>query len=76
LARELGATVVRIKGTDPVDTILDFARSHGIGLIVVGRSRQPWYQQLLGRSVPLRLVRMASEFDVHIVSMPEERRTR
>jgi two-component system sensor histidine kinase KdpD len=76
LARELGGTVVRIKGTDPVDTLLDFARSHGIGLIVVGRSRQPWYRQLFGRSVPLRLVRMASGFDVHIVSMPEERGTR
>ena len=74
LARELGATVVRVKGHDPVRTIVDFARSHGIGLIVVGQSHQPWHRQLLGRSVPLRLVREASEFDVHVVAMPDENR--
>jgi two-component system sensor histidine kinase KdpD len=73
-ARELGAEVVRIKGKDPVAAILDFARSHGVGQIIIGRSRQPWYRQWLGRSVPLRLVREAAEFDVHIVAMPEERR--
>ena len=43
----------------PVEAILDFARSHGVGHIVVGRSHQPWWRQLLGRSVPLRLVREA-----------------
>jgi len=76
LARELGAEVVRIKGTDPVHTILDFARSHGVGDIIIGRSHQPWWRQVLGRSVPLRLVREASGIDLHIVSIQEgERKT-
>jgi two-component system sensor histidine kinase KdpD len=74
LARELGATVVRIKGKDPVEAILDFARSHGVGLIITGRSDQPWYTRLLRRSVALRLVREAAEFDVHVVAMPRDRR--
>ncbi len=74
LARELGAVVVRVKGQDPVRAILDFARSHGIGLIVIGRSRQPWYRQLFGGSVPLRLVREADEFDVQVVAMQQEGR--
>ncbi len=34
---------------------LDFARSHGVGHIIIGRSHQPWWRQLLGRSVPMRL---------------------
>jgi two-component system sensor histidine kinase KdpD len=72
LARELGAEVVRVKGVDPVHAILDFARSHGVGQIIVGRSHQPWWRQLLGRSVPLRLVKEASGLDLHIVSIPEE----
>jgi two-component system, OmpR family, sensor histidine kinase KdpD len=71
LARELGAVVVRIKGRDPVAAILEFARSHGIGLIIVGRSQQPWYRRLLGRSVPYRLLHEASDFDVHVVAMPD-----
>jgi two-component system sensor histidine kinase KdpD len=70
-ARELGAEVVRLKGGDPVEALLDFARAHGVGHIVIGRSHQPWWKQVLGRSVPLRLVREAEGFDVHIVSLAE-----
>jgi two-component system sensor histidine kinase KdpD len=70
-AKELGAETVRLKGSDPVAAILDFARSHNVGHIIVGRSQQRWWKQLLGRSVPLRLVREAAEFDIHIVSLEE-----
>jgi two-component system sensor histidine kinase KdpD len=72
LARELGAEVVRVKGTDPVHAIMDFARSHGVGQIIIGRSHQPWWRQLLGRSVPLRLVKEANGMDLHIVSFGED----
>jgi two-component system sensor histidine kinase KdpD len=71
-ARELGAEVVKLKGSDPVEALLDFARSHGVGQILIGRSQQPWWRQVFGRSVPLRLVREAEGFDVHIVAFPEE----
>ena len=50
MARELGAEVVRLKATDPVAALLDFARSHGVGHIIIGRSHQPWWRQVLGRS--------------------------
>ena len=73
-AKELGAEVVRLKGSDPVAVLLDFARAHGVGHIIIGRSHQPWWKQVFGRSVPLRLVREASGFDVHIVSFTEEER--
>jgi two-component system sensor histidine kinase KdpD len=72
LARELGAEPVRLQGKDPVACLLDFARSHGVGHIIIGRSHQPWWQQVFGRSVPLRLVREADGFDVHIVAFKEE----
>lgn len=68
-ARELGAEVVRLQARDPVHAVVDFARSHGVGHIIIGRSHRPWWRQLLGRSVPLRLVREASGFDIHIVSL-------
>jgi two-component system sensor histidine kinase KdpD len=72
LARELGAEVVRLKGGDPVHAILDFARSHGVGQIVIGRSHQPWWRQVFGRSVPLRLVKEGNGLDLHIVSLSDE----
>ncbi len=71
-ARELGAEVVRLQARDPVSALMDFARSHGVGHIIIGRSHQPWWRQVLGRSVPLRMVREASGFDLHIVSLAEE----
>ena len=71
-AKELGAETVRLKGTDPVAAILEFARSHNIGHIVVGRSQRPWWKQLFGRSIPLRLVREAPQFDLHIISIEDE----
>jgi two-component system sensor histidine kinase KdpD len=73
-AKELGAEVVRLQGRDPVACLLDFARAHGVGHIIIGRSHQPWWRQLFGRSVPLRLVRDAAGFDVHIVSFGAEER--
>jgi len=71
-ARELGAEVVRLQAKDPVPALLAFARSHGIAHIIVGRSRQPWWRQVLGRSVTLRLAKEAEGFDLHIVSFESE----
>jgi two-component system sensor histidine kinase KdpD len=71
-AKELGAETIRLKSRDPVQAILEFAASHNIGHIIVGRSLQPWWKQLLGRSIPLRLVRQGARFDIHIVSVEDE----
>jgi two-component system sensor histidine kinase KdpD len=71
-AKELGAETVRLKASDPVAAILDFARSHNIGHIVVGRSQRPWWRQWFGRSIPMRLVREATQFDIHIIALEDE----
>ena len=72
LARELGAEVARVHARDPAAALIDFARSHGVGHVVIGRSHQPWWRQLLGRSVQLRLLREAGDVDIHIVSLAGE----
>src|SRR5262249_37349626 len=74
-ARELGAEFVRLKARDPVAAIVDFARSHGVGHVIIGRSHQPWWRTLLAGSVPLRLVREGQGFDVDVVSLDEKERT-
>jgi two-component system sensor histidine kinase KdpD len=75
LARDLGAEVVRLRGPDPVPAILDFARSHAVGHIVVGRSGQPKWKQIFARSIPLRLVTEAAGLDVHVVATEEDGRS-
>ena len=71
-ARELGAVVVRLQGADPVTALLNYARSHGVGHIMIGRSHRPWWQQLFGRSFVGRMVREAANFDLHIVAHDDE----
>jgi two-component system sensor histidine kinase KdpD len=70
-ARSLGAEVVRLHARDPVAAVIDFARSHGVGHIILGRSHQPWWRQLLSRSFPLRLVVEGTGFDVQVVSFED-----
>ena len=68
-AREMGAEFVGLRSHDAVAAIIDFARSHNVGHIIVGRSAQSWWQSLLGLSLPLRLVKEGVGFDVHVVSL-------
>ena len=74
-ARDLGAEVVRLRADKPVDALLEFARSHGVRHIVVGRSHKPWWRRLLGQSPVYKLVTQAAGFDLHIVSL-EDRETK
>jgi two-component system sensor histidine kinase KdpD len=71
-ARELGAEVVRLEATDPAAALLDFAASHRVSDLIVGRSEQPGWRRLLRRSVLQRLVDGGDGLDLHIVSFAGE----
>jgi len=73
-ARELGAEVVRLQAREAVAAILDFARSHRVRHIIVGRSFQPWWRRLWRGSFVDRMVKEAAGFDLLIVSFDEESR--
>ncbi len=70
-AREMGAEVVRLKGKDPVAALLDFARSHNVAYIMLGRSRRPRWKRMVGDFVN-RMVDESEGFDLYIVSTEEE----
>ncbi len=69
LARELGAEVVRLKGRDVATCLLDFARSHDVGHVIIGRSHQPWWRRVLGLDGVQRMLREADDMDLHIVPL-------
>lgn len=71
-ARELGAEVVRLHGKNPVHTLIDFARSHGVGYVMIGRSHAHGLGHWLRRSVMYQFVAEAEDLDLHIVSFEEE----
>lgn len=74
LAGDLGAETVWLKSDDVVRAMVEFAREHGVTKIIVGRTNQPFWRRMLGRTVPLRLVAAAPDFDVEIAAAaaPEE----
>ena len=71
-AMELGAEVVRLKGEDPVPALINFAKSHGVGYIVIGRSHAPFWKRLLRLAPMDRMVDAADGFDLHIVSHDDQ----
>jgi two-component system sensor histidine kinase KdpD len=67
--------VVRLHAKDPAQALIDFARSHGVGLIIVGRSHLPRWRSFFKLTTDLRLVREAQGIDVQVVSFdPKEGR--
>ncbi|RPH70184.1 MAG: histidine kinase [Myxococcaceae bacterium] len=68
-ARALGAEVVRLRASDPVPALLDFARSHSVGLMLIGRSHHGGWRRLLGLTADIRLVREAEDLDVQVVAL-------
>ncbi len=71
-ARELGSEVVRLKSADPAAAILDFARSHRVSDLIVGRTDLPWWQRWVHPSVLERLVRGGAGLDLHVISFFDE----
>jgi two-component system sensor histidine kinase KdpD len=71
-ARELGAEVVRLKSDEPARALLDFARSHRVSDVVVGRSERPLWRRLVRRSVVQKLLDEATDLDLHIISFEDE----
>jgi two-component system, OmpR family, sensor histidine kinase KdpD len=65
-ARSAGARVDVLQGADPVETIVQYARSHGVTQIFVGHSmKENWSTRLWGSPVS-RLIRAAEGMDVRV----------
>lgn len=73
LAKELGAEVVRLRGEDPIETLLEFARSHAVSDVLIGRGQDSFLQHLFRRSFTSRMVEQAVGLDLHIASFDESR---
>ncbi len=68
LAQQLGGIPMTFRGPDVSSTMLAFAHEYAIKIIVVGKSRQPWYKQLNG-SILNRLARQAEGLDILIADV-------
>lgn len=69
LAQQLGGVPMTFRGRDVVSTMLAFAQEYQIKVIVMGKSRQPWYRRLWNGSLIPRLVRESEGIDVVVVDV-------
>jgi len=70
-ATELGAEVVQLQGDDVVTTLLDFARSHAVAHVLIGRTHSSFWRHLTRGDFVQRMVREADDFDLHICGLPD-----
>jgi two-component system sensor histidine kinase KdpD len=66
LARAQDAQVETLSGKDPIRTILEYARSHGITQVFVGHNLRAGWRARLGGTPLDRLVRDAEGIDVRV----------
>jgi two-component system sensor histidine kinase KdpD len=68
LTAELGGTFHTVKGEDPAEALLDFARGVNARQIVIGASRRKRWRAILSPGVGQRVVDRSGDIDVHLVS--------
>jgi two-component system sensor histidine kinase KdpD len=66
VALQANAHIELLDGEDPIDTIMDFARAHGVTQIFIGHSsHESWWERVRGGFVD-RLIREAEGIDVRV----------
>ncbi|QEH38852.1 Sensor protein KdpD [Aquisphaera giovannonii] len=69
LAQQLGGVPMTFKGPDVVRTILAFTREYDIRIVVMGKTRRPWYRRILGGTILEHLVDHSAGVDVMVVDV-------
>ncbi|MCU0988273.1 MAG: sensor histidine kinase KdpD [Xanthomonadales bacterium] len=67
LADQLGGETVTLRGHDPVEELLAFARNQNATTLVVGRSRHRPLAGLFNRTLSQRLLRLGADFEITFV---------
>jgi two-component system sensor histidine kinase KdpD len=74
LAEELGARTRSLPGNSVVDTVLAYAHRHNITKLIVGKSLQPRWIELLRGSTVDQLLRQSGGIDVYVISSEPDTR--
>jgi nucleotide-binding universal stress UspA family protein len=71
LASDLGGKFLLIEADDPVEGVLSFAYQQHVTQILVGESLRSRWQELMTGSFVNRLIRQASNVDIHVLARRE-----
>lgn len=73
LAQSLGATTANLSGDSVTDKLLEYALSHNVSRIVIGKPTRSILSRFFQPSVSDALAKAATDIDVHIVMKGRER---
>ncbi len=71
LAMELGAKVVWLTGEDVSGELLRFARENGVTLVLLGKTRRPFWRRLLQKGPIDAIARVGTGVDVYAIETAE-----
>lgn len=74
LAERLGAEGVTLTGADVAATVLDYARTHNVTKLFVGKTRKPRWRRWLRTGVVEALLEGSGDIDVYLIQGGEEGR--
>ena len=69
LAQQLGGIPMQFRGPNVASTMWAFAQEYAIKVIVIGKSRQPWYRRLTRTSILERLMKITNDIDIYIIDV-------
>jgi len=69
LAQQLGGIPMTFRGPDIASTMWAFAQEYAIKVIVIGKSRQPWYRRLTRSSILEGLMKITNDIDIYIMDV-------
>lgn len=67
LAERLGGESHTLFGLNVADTVVAYARSRNVTRIVVGKTAQPWWRQILFATVVDELLERSGDIDIYVI---------
>ena len=67
LAEQLGAETVTLGGEDMAEEIVKYAQSKNVTKIVIGKTGEPRWRELIGSSIVSKVLRRSGDIDVYVI---------
>ena len=72
LAEQLGAEMIRLSGENIAEEIVKYSQSANVTKIIIGKTGQPRWRELLGKSVINQILHRSGDIDVYVIRGSKE----
>ncbi len=68
LAQDMGAKIERLYGDNATESIIEYARAHGITKIIAGKSNKSRWKEIVYGSLVDHLIRKSGDIDIYVIT--------